>query len=214
MADDASVHLEVGTAQRRRHAAARDEILDAARQLMLEVGPANVSLRGVARRAGFSPASLYTYFASREGLLAALTQQSFVRLRDCLEAVSHDLPADERIVRYGLAYMRFGGENPADLTAILTCTAMGLGAVVDTTLGLRAVHLIGTAFREGIEAGIFPVNGPPLPAMVYSTWALVHGMTSLRNIDLRPVSDVIGGDPEQVLRTHVAGLKNCAGEHV
>ena len=196
------------TPRQRRHTATRDEILDAARGLMLEVGLENVSLRAIARRSGFSPASLYTYFASRDNLLVALTEQSLANLRACLEAVSRDLPADERVVQYGLAYMRFGAENPADLAAILAYSAMSLSVAVDTSLGLGAAHLIGDTFREGVEAGIFPDGPLPTQAMAYSTWALVHGMTTLRNVDLSWVSDDIGADPASVLRAHVASLKS------
>src|SRR5450756_1792840 len=56
----------------RRHRDTRREIFAAARQLLLEVDPDELSLRQVARRADFSPASLYTYFSSRDELLAAL----------------------------------------------------------------------------------------------------------------------------------------------
>ena len=207
MTDAGTAQINVDTPRQRRHTATREEILDAARGLMLEVGLENVSLRAVARRSGFSPAALYTYFASRDNLLAALTEQSLANLRGCLEEVSRELPADERVVQYGLAYMRFSVENPADLAAMLAYSAMSSSIAVDPSLGLGVAHFIGDTFREGVEAGIFPAAPLSTREMAYSTWALVHGMTTLRNVDLSWVRDDISADPASVLRAHVESLK-------
>ena len=51
-----------------------------ARELLLEVGPEELTLRQVARRADFSPASLYTYFSSRDDIVVALHAESLQRL--------------------------------------------------------------------------------------------------------------------------------------
>ena len=78
----------------RRRLATRAEILAAARELLLEVGPEGLSLRQVARRADFSPAALYTYFPSKDSLVASLFEESFERLYDYLRRVPADLPPD------------------------------------------------------------------------------------------------------------------------
>lgn len=208
MAD--GVQAPPATPRQRRHKAARAEILDTARDLMLESGPNGVSVREVARRTGYSPASLYTYFSGRDEMLAALAEASIDRLLIYLVAVPRTLPPDERVVAYGLAYMRFGAENPADLAAILSCTQMNVPPSI-AAHGLVAAQLVGDTFREGVEAGVF--DGPPhltVPAMAYSTWALVHGMTALHGIDLTPVHDHIGGEPESILRDHVNALRRRA----
>ncbi len=49
-----------------------DEILDAAEQLMLEVGPASASIQDIAKRAGASVGSIYHFFPTKEAILAAL----------------------------------------------------------------------------------------------------------------------------------------------
>ena len=50
----------------------REEILDAAEQLMLEVGPAAASIQDIAKRAGSSVGSIYHFFPTKEAILAAL----------------------------------------------------------------------------------------------------------------------------------------------
>lgn len=51
----------------------RDEILDAATQLLLDTGHAKaVSIRAVAQRVGVTPPSIYLHFADKDALLDAV----------------------------------------------------------------------------------------------------------------------------------------------
>lgn len=56
----------------RRREASRDEILAAARRVLLREGIANTTLAAVADEAGLSKASLYYYFSSKDALLFEL----------------------------------------------------------------------------------------------------------------------------------------------
>jgi len=106
----------------RRHLDTREEILVAARELLLEVGLEALSLRQVARRTDFSPAALYTYFTSRDELVAALfANPSGVLTR--ISAASLRLSPDKRVVELGMAYLDFARENPVDLRCILASTS-------------------------------------------------------------------------------------------
>ena len=106
----------------RRRKETMREILVAARELLLEVGPEALSLRQVARRADFSPASLYNYFGSRDEIIAALFDESFQRLDAYLRRVPEHLPPERRVVELGLAYMDYARDNPMDLRCIMQAT--------------------------------------------------------------------------------------------
>lgn len=68
----------------------RDELLDAAAAIILEAGADAMTMDGVATAAGVNKALLYHYFTGRDGLLAALQERSFLRLRSSIvEAVDH-----------------------------------------------------------------------------------------------------------------------------
>ena len=126
----------------------------AARELMLEVGPEALSLRQVARRADFSPAALYTYFSSREELVAALFAESFQRLDEYLRRVPDDLPLQRRVVELGMAYMDFARDNPMDLRCVLLATSQeGLPSSSGSAVGLGAARLIAETFRKVMEHG-------------------------------------------------------------
>jgi AcrR family transcriptional regulator len=197
----------------RRFRQTRDQILRAARDVMLETGAARLSLREVARRADFSPAALYKYFASRDEIIAELTAESFRRLQTSLLQVPSALPADERLVQLGLAYMRFAEENPADLRCILTMAATEPPAEADPPLvmGVELARLLGETLRQGITDGLFrPLPQADLTRTAFACWSLVHGMAALAGIRLDPVSDQLRSDPEGVLRDFVASLRGTA----
>ncbi|MCE5252827.1 MAG: TetR/AcrR family transcriptional regulator [Actinomycetia bacterium] len=192
----------------RRRLRTREEILVAARELLLEVGPEALSLRQVARRADFSPAALYTYFASRDELVAALFDESFERLDAYLRRVSVELPPAERVVELGMAYMDFARDNPMDLRCILAANSREeLPPSKGVALGLGAARLIGETFREGVRQGVFSADsGLSAAEMAYGTWALVHGMTLIAGVDLSEVKDEVSAEPRRVLEAFVALL--------
>ncbi len=192
----------------RRRVSTREEILVAARELLLEVGPEAISLRQVARRADFSPAALYTYFASRDDIVAALFAESFQRLDAYLRRVPIDLPADRRVVELGMTYLDFARENPIDLRCILYATTPEeLPSSSGVGLGLGAARLIAETFQEGKEQGIFATDMPLSAAeMAYTTWALVHGMAVVSTVNMRGVEELISADPRRALEAFVGLL--------
>lgn len=192
----------------RRHHDTREEILAAARELLLEVGPEALSLRQVARRSEFSPAALYTYFSSRDEIIASLFAESFERLNAYLRRVPADLPLKRRVVELGMAYMDFGRDNPMDLRCILAATSQeGLASSSAGALGLNALRIFGDTLREGMEQGLFAPDQPlSVPELAYGVWALVHGLVSVSAIDLTEVADELSADPRRVLETFVSLL--------
>ena len=195
------------TRRDRRRLATRAEILSAARELLLEVGPEGLSLRQVARRADFSPAALYTYFPNKDSLVASLFAESFELLDVYLRRVPADLSPDRRVIELGLAYMEFARDNPMDLRCMMLSTSLDLPPSSGKALGLGAARLIGETFRQGVQEGVFKPDGLcSAPEMAFGAWALVHGMVSIAGIDLTEVAGEVSADPRRVLETYVALL--------
>ena len=59
-----------------RHGNLREALIEAAIQLVEEVGPENVSVREAAKRAGVSPGAPFRHFASKTALLTAVADQA------------------------------------------------------------------------------------------------------------------------------------------
>jgi AcrR family transcriptional regulator len=191
----------------RRRATIRAEILSAARELLLEVGPEAISLRQVARRADFSPGALYTYFSSRDEIIASLFKESFERLDSYLRRVPLTLSPEKRVVELGLAYMDFAQDNPMDLRCILLATSTELPPSSGRAVGLEAASLIGQTFREGMEQGVFSsASGLTAPEMAYGCWALVHGLVSVDSIDTSQVAGEVAAVPRRIIEAFVALL--------
>jgi AcrR family transcriptional regulator len=208
---DATSEPQALSRKERRHRDTRQEILQAARELLLEVDPDELSLRQVAHRASFSPAALYTYFSSRDELIKALLTDSLTRLSDHLATVSVELPPDRRVVELGTAYMDFARANPTDLRCILLAARRGISADADRSAGLET--LVKRTFQEGVSSGVFAETPDLTPSeMAYGMWALVHGMASLGVLNLSELTDVISPAPRRVLEAFVARLRVTADQ--
>ena len=64
--------------------ARRQHVLDAARAVFLQLGLEGTSVREIAQRAGYTPGAIYSYFASKEEVYAALLSESMERLTDAM----------------------------------------------------------------------------------------------------------------------------------
>ena len=64
----------------------RSLVLDAARSAFIELGLEGASLREIAKRAGYTPGAIYSYFASKEEVYGALLAESLERLNERVSA--------------------------------------------------------------------------------------------------------------------------------
>jgi len=99
--------------RRRRHLQTREEILDAALEVMSEEGVAALNLTEVARRVGLRQPSLYQYFDSKTAVYDALfsrgMRQHTAALRDAASAAGGGLAALRAAM---IATVRFSVDNP------------------------------------------------------------------------------------------------------
>lgn len=96
----------------------RNLIMDAARAAFLELGLDRASLREIAKRAGYSPGAIYTYFSSLEAIYGALLEESLQRLQEAVVAAEGQAPSDapsEKVRAAGLAFYAYYRDNPKDL---------------------------------------------------------------------------------------------------
>ena len=82
------------------------EILDAARELLVDGGIEAVTMRRIADRVGIKPPSLYKHFRDKRALEVLLIADTLAGLAETLEAAG---PALEDVAR---AYRGFALENP------------------------------------------------------------------------------------------------------
>ena len=76
--------------------ARREHILSAARAVFIELGLEAVSMREIAKRAGYTAGAIYSYFASKEEIYGALLAESLERLNDFVNLAAEDTALDQK----------------------------------------------------------------------------------------------------------------------
>lgn len=72
----------------------RDTVLDSASELFLKQGYRATTMAAVATHAGVGVATVFRYFKTKEGILAALSRRDIDRIKEQSLAAMHPLPAD------------------------------------------------------------------------------------------------------------------------
>ncbi|WP_327287698.1 TetR/AcrR family transcriptional regulator [Streptomyces sp. NBC_01198] len=94
--------------------ALRGDIVSAAREVLVEDGYASsVTLRGLARRIGIAPQSIYLHFTGPDEIVQAVTVETFAQLGRFIADAKQGIEAPrDRLIAGCRAYMAFGVENP------------------------------------------------------------------------------------------------------
>lgn len=97
----------------------RAHVLAAARTAFFERGLDGASMREIAKRAGYTPGAIYSYFASKEDIYGALLGESLERLNQAVaEAMTvgpRTRTAAEALQAAATAFFDFFREHPRDL---------------------------------------------------------------------------------------------------
>jgi AcrR family transcriptional regulator len=165
-------------------------LLDAAVQAIAEVGPAAVSLRELARRAGVSHAAPAYHFGDKAGLLTAVAADGFERLAATLREAYQTTGS---FLEVGVAYVRFAVTHRAHFEVMFRPE---LYHTDDPEL-VRARDAARALLYPPVAEGANRPDGDDVRAAV-AAWSLVHGLATLwLNHNLPPQ---LGDDPEQITR--------------
>lgn len=83
--------------------AKREQILDGAQQVFMQLGYDAASMNDITRAAGVSKGTLYVYFENKEDLFAAIIDRQKSRIMSMLRQIlESDLPVDEALRQFGV----------------------------------------------------------------------------------------------------------------
>jgi AcrR family transcriptional regulator len=157
-----------------RQSEAVERLVVAATEEVESVDYADISVRSIARRAGVAPATAYTYFSSKDHLLAEVLWR---RMQAAPSLVDLSLPLDQRVTD-AVRTMGFGAmDNPAVVAA---CTTAMLGEGPDVK-EVRA--RIGAEIARRLEGAMGPDADPAVLGVLQITYTgaiLSAGMGHLR----------------------------------
>jgi AcrR family transcriptional regulator len=165
----------------REKEALRARILEAASALFVEEGYENVSIRKIADRIEYSPATIYLYFKDKAELITAICEESFREMLDTIGVARESSQEPLEALRRGMrAYVDFGITHPSHYHILFGMpTPEPAHAVCDHPAGLalQTFDLLRTAIRACMDAGAIPASDVETAAQV--TWMALHGVTSL-----------------------------------
>ncbi|MDT3444553.1 MULTISPECIES: TetR/AcrR family transcriptional regulator [unclassified Pseudofrankia] len=177
------------------HGDLRRALVDAAVGLIEEVGPAAMTLREVARRAGVSHASVTYHFGDKAGLLTVLAADGYRMLGDTLREAHR---SRHSFLEVGVAYVRFAVTHHAYFEAMFQPE---LHRRDDAEL--RAAKAATSTLLYGTD---HPDDGQRAAGV--AAWAIVHGIAALWLTGNLP--EELGHDPEEITRI-VAGHLRVGG---
>ena len=162
------------------HGNLREALIQAARELIKEKGPAGFTFADAARWAGVSPAAPYRHFRDRDELMADVARRGFERFEDVLkkawDAGRPDLST--AFDRLGKAYLAFARTEPAYYSAMFEA---GISLEANPELrdaGDRAFGVLRAA-TEALVATMPAERRPPVMMMALHIWAMSHGVAAL-----------------------------------
>lgn len=161
----------------------REEIIDAAQELLDETGDERaITLRSVARKVGIAAPSIYPHFADQPAIMLAVVLRAFEELTAELRAAAEstdDPPARLRAVCH--AYLDFGVQRPERYRTMFG--GLWMPSIIDNSLteedldqlGAEAMRILATALAD-CATGRDPAKD------AVALWLGMHGLAHQRII--------------------------------
>ncbi len=149
-------------------------------ELFLSNGFENVTIRKIAEKIEYSPATIYLYFKDKADILMALHREGFKILSDYQKkAFEGDDTIFEKIKKMGMMYVGFAMENPEyyNLIFVMSYKQKGLSSPDEWEEGRFAYDLLRQSVVKCIEEKYFA--SADVEITTFTIWAFIHGVTSL-----------------------------------
>ncbi len=158
----------------------RHQILEVATDLFLREGFDKTSMRGIAEKIEYSPATIYLHFKDKNEIFQAIHDQGFEKFFIKLSESSAIENPFLRLRKMGDLYLEFAFENPEyyDLMFIMRAPMIALELEgCDWDRGFRSYDLAKATIKEAIEEGLVKKIDVDVAAVMITS--MMHGMASL-----------------------------------
>ena len=204
----------MGTKERRARekAARRQQILMAARHLLLTEGLKATSINKIAQQAELGVGTLYFYFKSKEEIFIALQKAGLKLLASKVETASRSAEdPHEQISRMARAYLAFSVENK-DYFDIINYFIASPDIIFSPQLkqqigeyGNQILAHVIAAIKAGQQQGQFKAVNPRRAAI--ALWGALHGLIQFKKLQDTILRDVNHQALiEDTIQAYLAGL--------
>jgi AcrR family transcriptional regulator len=156
--------------------ARRALVLDAARSVFAEAGIEGASIREIAKKAGYTPGAIYSYFDSKEAIYGALLGESLERLNTAVaQAKAFKNRPDKTLQARAMGWFGFYLANPRDLDLGFYLVQGMKPRDVTQALNSQLNERLHDALRPG-EAALLEMGLNGADALRESTALFAHGV--------------------------------------
>ncbi len=159
-------------------------ILDTAMKLFLEKGYENITLRHIAEKIEYSPATIYLYFKDKDEIIYNLHWEGFEKLYRWQQKILSTKDPLKRLHKHAEMYVSFALENPEyyDLMFIERAPFRKIKEMkckdgVNWDIGMQSYDFLKKNIEDCMTAGFFQKTDIDVAA--FSLWSYVHGIASL-----------------------------------
>ena len=157
----------------------RQEITVAAKELFVRKGYANVSMRKIAEKTGYSPTAIYLHFRDKGDLLHQICEQAFADLARNIRAIQNLSDGPLEKLRSGMReYIHFGLKHPSEYELVfITPLKENTKGEFASSNGKAAFETMTGVVGECVAAKLLKSDDVELISQ--TLWAGIHGVTAL-----------------------------------
>jgi AcrR family transcriptional regulator len=168
----------------------RDQLFDAARQLIGEVGYVGMSHADLTAEVGIGRTTFYEHFSSKEDLLVQMVRRDLPPLvTELIETIDDSLPADERLCELARLMVAFVGTDHIGLilhTEVPHLSPQAQEQIAEAHTGLSMAF--ASTYRDGVQSGVFRFVPPRLAGRMMEQMIMTGGKAVMDSDN--PVEDV------------------------
>ena len=184
-------------------------IMDAAMRMFVEAGYEKTSIRHIAEKIEYSPATIYLYYKDKDELLYDVQAQGFAQLLEIFRQKANAKDPLKKLGQMAKAYVEFGMAHP-DIYDLMFIIRAPMNKVEEEGTkwmnGDACFQLLINNLEECMEKGLIRFTDKMVGAL--SVWSMVHGLVSL-NVRCRiKISDLDEADIPAVLDTTIENYLN------
>jgi AcrR family transcriptional regulator len=173
-------NMTIATRKERQKEELRGKILEAAKNLFMQKGFEETSIRNIAELIEYSPTTIYLYFKDKDEICHALHQEGFTLLNQYLRALVDVEDPFERLKAISKSYVRFASEN-REFYELMFIMKSPMNSIkkekAEWEEGDRAFGFLINTIQQCMSKGYF--QGLNAEVLAFTCWSMVHGICSL-----------------------------------
>ncbi len=166
----------------------RNQILDAARKLLISQGIEKISINKISKEAQLGVGTIYFYYKNKADIFVALQEEGLVFLFSTIQQIQKkQLSPGEKLVEVATAYYSFSQNQPGYFNIInyfLSSPRIFFQEeqkkLIDMS-GNKILMVIENIIREGVENDVFLEEDPRKFSILF--WGSIHGLIHFKKLE-------------------------------